>query len=106
MMNHVRSYYQEKNVEALKSVGVSTIRSHSKKNKYIRRTRKAKNSGKNKLTSLVQPLSKKRNFADFSESHPAIKNLKIGGKMKLVLKKERNSDEGLGKFSLKRVSQV
>jgi len=99
MMDHVRSYYQKQSLQIPKNIpSIPEISKHAKivHGKYIKRTRKRKNKMK-----IITPLIKKRDSEEYKSSD---KIKSDGRKMKLVLTKEHQSNQGVGKFSLKRVS--
>ena len=50
---------------------------------------------------IITPLIKKRDSEEYNSSEKVKSD---GSKLKLVLTKEHQSNQGLGKFSLKRVS--
>ena len=105
MMNHVRSYYQNQNNQLQKPKSAQKIKNiiienkniiFKNKSKYICRTRRGwtKKRIKNMITT------KKRNFKEFKKNH------KNSAEMKLVLTKGNEDKMSLGKFSLKRISQI
>ena len=106
MMDHVRSYYQEKSLNIphlteLKSQPLKLV-----KGKYIWRTRTRRKGAPKKKMKLIKPLTRKRNSDEFKPVQGTVKNLNASSKLKLVLTKEHQNNEGVGKFSLKRVSQI
>ena len=108
MMNHVRSYYQNQNIDILKTKNVEEsqnkglnndiklhndrlLRNNKIKKKYITRTRNTSSKSKN---------IKKRTYQEFKN------NQDTASEMKLVLTKGNQNKMSLRKFSLKRVSQI
>lgn len=99
MMDHVRSYYQKQSLQIPKNIPSIPEMSKNPKTvhgKYIKRTRKRRNKMK-----IITPLIKKRDSEEYNSSEKVKSD---GSKLKLVLTKEHQSNQGLGKFSLKRVS--
>jgi hypothetical protein len=95
MMDHVRSYYQNKS----ENEKTSLLRKEKLvKNKYIHRTRKRRREGCN--VKRNGGLLKKRAFEEEKDSG------RERMEMKMVLMKQGDPKEGQGKFSLKRVSQA
>jgi hypothetical protein len=101
MMDHVRSYYQNQSLQILKTE-TQPVGNRSQQilnGKYIKRTRKRRNK-----TILVTPLIRKRDSEEYDSTKKIINNSNVGSQLKLVLTKEHQNNQGLGKFSLKRVS--
>ena len=100
MMNHVRSYYQNKTTQP-----TPLSKTPCPKNKYIRRTRASRGilpvklKGSNDVFSKQGLSIRKRDFEDLVNP-----DLLDRVPMKVVLRKEQFTNQGLGKFSLKRVS--
>jgi hypothetical protein len=103
MMDHVRSYYQKQSLQNSKPVESKPLVQKSQKivnRKYIKRTRKRKIKNKKNQMKLITPLIRKRDSEEYNLSN----KMKIGNELKLVLTKDHQNNQGLGKFSLKRVS--
>ena len=110
MMNHVRSYYQNQNNQSQKPKFENKIEKNllkknntqtfKLKNKYICRTRKGWTKKQIKNKNFNCKTIKKRNFEGFN------KNQKNLTEIELVLTKRNEDKMSLGKFSLKRVSQI
>lgn len=105
MMDHVRSYYQEK---SLRVPVVARLGRESKggvRGKYIRRTRVGGRRGREEEMKLIRPLIRKRNADELKVVRKMVAGSEAGAELKLVLTKDNQNKAGTGKFSLKRVSR-
>lgn len=97
MMDHVRSYYQEKSLLAPRAGPAA-------KGKYIWRTRARRRRKRKAEMRLIKPKTRKRGSDEFAQEKEA-RPRAGGAEVKLVLRKQVPSAAGPGKFCLKRVAQ-